>query len=71
MRIDKQRAKKHQYRISEKTLWTIAFLFGALGLYMGMIMFRHKTKHTTFKVGLPLLALLELVVVIFLLYVLA
>ncbi|WP_400242724.1 DUF1294 domain-containing protein [Niallia sp. JL1B1071] len=65
MRIDKKRAIKHQYRISERTLWTIAILFGALGLYIGMKTFRHKTKHATFKYGLPVLTLLELGIVLY------
>lgn len=35
MRADKQKAQKNQYRISERTLWTIAFVFGAPGMYAG------------------------------------
>lgn len=65
MMIDKKRAIKHQYRISERTLWTIAIFFGALGLYIGMISFRHKTKHVKFKYGLPALTLLELGIVLY------
>lgn len=65
MMIDKKRAIKHQYRISERTLWTIAIFFGALGLYIGMKNFRHKTKHATFKYGLPALTLLELGIVLY------
>lgn len=65
MMIDKKRAIKHQYRISERTLWTIAIFFGALGLYIGMQNFRHKTKHATFKYGLPALTLLELGIVLY------
>jgi uncharacterized membrane protein YsdA (DUF1294 family) len=65
MMIDKKRAIKHQYRISERTLWTIAFLFGALGLFIGMKNFRHKTKHGTFKYGLPFLSILEMGIVLY------
>ena len=67
MKIDKDRARRHAYRISEKKLWTIAILFGALGMTAGMNQFRHKTKHAAFKVGLPLLAVVELIVFIFIL----
>jgi uncharacterized membrane protein YsdA (DUF1294 family) len=67
MGIDKKRAIKHQYRISEKTLWITAILFGALGLFIGMKKFRHKTKHVSFKYGLPLLTLLEAGIVLYVL----
>jgi len=67
MMIDKKRAIKHQYRISERTLWIIAILFGALGLFIGMKNFRHKTKHASFKYGLPILSVLELGIVLYIL----
>jgi uncharacterized membrane protein YsdA (DUF1294 family) len=57
---DKKRAKKHQYRIREKTLWLIAWLGGAVGTTIGMQVYRHKTKHLSFKVGFPVLAIVEL-----------
>lgn len=60
MRIDKNRAKKHQYRISERTLWLVAIFGGAVGTTAGMFIYRHKTKHTLFKVGFPLLAIIEM-----------
>ena len=65
MYVDKRKAKRGQYRISEKTLWVIAFLGGATGAALGMKQFRHKTKHLTFKIGLPLLAILEISVFIY------
>jgi uncharacterized membrane protein YsdA (DUF1294 family) len=61
MKIDKERAKKHQYRISEKTLWLIAIFGGAVGTTAGMQFFRHKTKHLPFKLGFPLLAAAEII----------
>lgn len=57
MAVDKNRARNRQYRISEKTLWTVAFLGGAIGSMLGMYAFRHKTKHRAFKWGLPLLSI--------------
>ncbi|PLR81506.1 DUF1294 domain-containing protein [Bacillus canaveralius] len=60
MGYDKRRAQKGEYRISEKTLWTCAVLGGAFGMTVGMYAFRHKTKHWQFKLGLPLLALIEM-----------
>jgi uncharacterized membrane protein YsdA (DUF1294 family) len=59
MGADKKRAKKNLYRISESTLWNVAFLGGAIGATAGMKHYRHKTKHAQFKYGLPLLAVIE------------
>ncbi|MEH7010594.1 DUF1294 domain-containing protein [Neobacillus niacini] len=61
MKVDKDRAKKHQYRISEKTLWLIALFGGAVGTTLGMQLYRHKTKHLSFKFGFPILALAEII----------
>lgn len=57
MEIDKQKAKKRKWRISEKSLLGVAILFGAYGAYGGMKFFRHKTKHKLFTISLPLLVL--------------
>lgn len=62
---DKNRAKKHQYRIRERTLWLVALFGGAVGSTVGMQLFRHKTKHIAFKVGFPVLALVEIVIFIY------
>ena len=61
---DKRRAKKHEYRISERTLWLVALFGGAIGATAGMQLYRHKTKHTSFKIGFPVLAVIELVLLI-------
>ena len=60
MFADKQKAKKNEYRIREATLWQFAFLGGALGAFIGMRSFRHKTKHPNFKWGLPFLTVLQI-----------
>jgi uncharacterized membrane protein YsdA (DUF1294 family) len=62
---DKSRAKKHQYRIREKTLWLVAIFGGAVGATAGMQYFRHKTKHWQFKIGFPILALIELISLVY------
>lgn len=61
MWADKQKAVHHQYRISEKTLWLTAFFGGAVGTTIGMQLFRHKTKHLSFKIGFPFLAAVEII----------
>jgi uncharacterized membrane protein YsdA (DUF1294 family) len=59
MGIDKRRAIKHEFRIREKTLWLVALFGGAIGSTIGMQVYRHKTKHLSFKIGFPFLAVLE------------
>lgn len=61
MYVDKKKAKKHQWRISEKTLFLIAILGGSIGSNAGMYLFHHKTKHWYFVWGMPLILLLQIV----------
>ncbi len=65
MGVDKRRAKKHCYRISEKTLLSIALLGGSAGSIMGMYCFHHKTRHPRFKIGMPVIFLVQIAVIIF------
>ena len=60
MLIDKQRAKKNLWRISEGTLIGVAALGGSLGCLLGMRFFRHKTLKPKFFVGVPLILVLQL-----------
>lgn len=53
MGVDKKRAVRGAWRISEASLFVIALLGGALGCTLGMQFFRHKTKHWYFKYGMP------------------
>ncbi len=55
MLVDKLKARKNAWRISETTLMTVAAIGGSLGAYMGMKLFRHKTRKPKFSIGLPLL----------------
>lgn len=59
MWLDKQKAKKQAYRISEKELWLIALCFGAFGMTLAMWQFRHKSRTWYFQYGLPLLTLIQ------------
>lgn len=61
MGIDKVKAKVKAWRIPEKTLLMIAVLGGAVGIWLGMEIFRHKTKHLHFKYGVPLILVIEIV----------
>lgn len=60
MGIDKQRAIRGAWRISEASLFLTAFLGGALGCTLGMHRFRHKTKHWYFRFGLPAITLVQI-----------
>lgn len=66
MYTDKQKAKKGQFRISEATLWRVAIFGGGVGPTIGMEMFRHKTKHPSFKFGFPSIAVIQVIIVIYL-----
>lgn len=65
MHADKQKARKNLWRIPEATLFAIALIGGSLGCFMGMRLFRHKTKHLTFSLGLPLLLAVHVILLIF------
>lgn len=58
--LDKVKAKRGLWRIRESTLLLVAALGGSLGALMGMELFRHKTKHWTFKILIPLFLLLHM-----------
>lgn len=50
---DKRRARLHRWRIPEKVLFGVSLLGGSAGTWAGMYLFRHKTKHWYFVVGMP------------------
>lgn len=60
MGIDKMKAKRDMWRTPEKVLLGLAFFGGGAGVWLGMQVFRHKTKHWYFKYGVPVIILLEL-----------
>ena len=64
--IDKWKAKRDAYRISEKTLLTVAILGGSLGAICGMHYFRHKTRHWYFRYGLPLILVVQVALLVLL-----
>lgn len=66
MGYDKQQAKQEGRRISEKTLFAWAVLGGAMGGWLGMTQFHHKTRHWYFKWGFLLLAVVQLAAFIWL-----
>ena len=53
MFADKRRAKKDKWRIPEKRLFLVAAIGVSIGSILGMQVFRHKTKHKSFVIGMP------------------
>ena len=65
MGLDKRRARRERWRIPEKTLFLPAVLGGSVGAIAGMYLFRHKTRHWYFRLGLPALLLLQVGLALF------
>jgi uncharacterized membrane protein YsdA (DUF1294 family) len=59
MGYDKSQARKKGSRVPERRLFYIAACGGALGAWIGMKLWRHKTKHTSFVIGIPCLVVLN------------
>ncbi|MBQ9532170.1 MAG: DUF1294 domain-containing protein [Eubacterium sp.] len=62
--LDKYKAKHNKWRIKEATLWIIGLLGGAPCSYATMKIIRHKTKHKSFMIGMPILIVLNIIVLI-------
>ncbi|MFW6016596.1 MAG: DUF1294 domain-containing protein [bacterium] len=60
MGVDKYKSIKNSSRISEKVIITHAFIFGALGIYLGMYIFRHKINKSKFYIIIPILMIFQL-----------
>lgn len=67
--IDKYRAKKKKWRIPELSLIMSAALGGGLGAFIGMKLFRHKTKHMKFTILIPLFMFLWTALAVWLLFI--
>lgn len=56
---DKKKSERKGERVSEKTLFSLALFFGGIGIYLGMWLFRHKTRKWYFLVGVPIAILIN------------
>ena len=65
--IDKYKARKGRWRISEATLLMMAVIGGSIGAWSGMRLWRHKTMHKKFKYGIPLIIILQVALAVYLL----
>ena len=64
MLVDKWKAKKNRWRVRESTLLLVAALGGSIGSLAGMYLFRHKTQHLKFTLGIPLILAAQCFVVV-------
>lgn len=65
MGIDKLLAKAHLWRIPERILMAFAVCFGAVGMVLGMLLFRHKTRKGKFRYGGPILIIVQFAAIYF------
>ena len=61
--IDKWRAKKGKWRISEATLLLLAIIGGSIGAWLGMKVWHHKTMHKKFKYGVPAILIIQIILI--------
>ncbi len=66
--IDKWKARRSKWRISEVTLLVLAALGGSIGAWLGMRVWHHKTKHKKFKYGIPLILVAQIIILILIFY---
>ncbi len=64
--LDKHLARVNAWRISEKLLFTVSLIGGALGMYIAMRIIHHKTLHKRFMIGLPIIIILQVLFFLFL-----
>ncbi len=62
MLSDKIKARKNKWRIPEATLMFFAVIGGSLGVMVGMRLFHHKTLHSKFSIGVPLILALQIII---------
>ena len=60
--IDKWKAQRNQWRISEKMLLFLAVIGGSAGSLAGMYIFHHKTLHKKFTIGVPLILVIQVMI---------
>lgn len=61
--FDKRKARKKQFRISEKMLLSISFFGGCFGFYVGMRFFHHKTRKLKFEIWVPIFMIMWFILI--------
>ena len=62
---DKRKAINRSWRIPEKTFFVLALIGAAPGIYIGMLLFRHKTKHLSLMLGIPLIFIVQVISLVY------
>ena len=62
--IDELKAKRDKWRIPESTLLSMAVLGGSIGALAGMKVWRHKTLHDKFRIGIPVIIALQIAAIV-------
>ena len=65
MFIDKSRAIHKEWRISERSLLFISLIGGSIGMFAGIHIFRHKTKHLKFTIGVPSIFIIQIIAAVY------
>ena len=65
--IDKYKARKGRWRISEATLLMMAVIGGSIGAWSGMRLWHHKTMHKKFRYGIPMIIIVQVALAVYLL----
>ena len=69
--IDKFKAKKAKWRIPESTLLLLAVIGGSIGAWLGLQVWRHKTQHKKFYIGIPMILTMQVIATIYILTLIA
>jgi uncharacterized membrane protein YsdA (DUF1294 family) len=68
MYYDKKRSIRHKWRVPESRLFLFACILGSLGMWVGMYIFKHKTKHRRFVFGVPIILIIQLIIMFMLFF---
>ena len=63
--IDKWKAKRSKWRISEATLLWMVVVGGSIGAWLGIKIWNHKTMHKKFKYGVPAIIILQIAIIVY------
>ena len=63
--IDKWKARRSKWRISEAMLLVLAVVGGSIGAWLGMKTWHHKTLHKKFRFGVPLILTVQILLLIY------
>ncbi len=63
--VDKRKARRGDWRVSEAALMTVSALGGSVAMLVTMLVIRHKTKHIKFMLGIPIIILFQVIAVVY------